>query len=86
METKYLKFIHLNLLGRETQLWQVCSKSNNALLGEIKWYSAWRQYCFFPINALFNSTCLDDIKKFIDNLNLEHKRRLNEKKDTGMGN
>ena len=76
METKYLKFIHLNLLGHKTQLWQVRSKSSNELLAEIKWYGAWRQYCFFPLNALFNSTCLDDIKKFLDKLNEEHRAMI----------
>lgn len=75
METKYLKFISLNITGRKTDFIQVRSKSSNELLGEIKWYGAWRQYCFFPLNALFNSTCLDDIKKFLDKLNEEHKSK-----------
>ena len=73
METKYLRFMNYPDPSRKTELWEIYSKSNDALLGEIKWYGAWRQYCFFPLNALFNSTCLDDIKKYLDKLNEEHK-------------
>ena len=69
METKYLRFNTFNLSGRKTAIVEVCSKSSDTLLGEIKWYGPWRQYCFFPLIAIFNSECLDDIKKFMDVMN-----------------
>ena len=73
-ETKYLKFIMVATTGK-TEVWRVISKSQGSILATIKWYGAWRQYCFFPENALFNSTCLGDIKKFLDGLNAEYRMK-----------
>lgn len=48
-------------------------------LGLIKWYSRWRQYCFYPEkNTIFNSTCLNDISKFLETIN--KKKRENDKR------
>ena len=39
-------------------------------LGQIKWYSPWRQYCFFPeIETLYNSVCMQELVKFLLALN-----------------
>lgn len=72
---KYLRFIR-DLLQEsgKTQRWQVKSKAN--YLGEIKWYSGWRQYVFYPYRGtLYNYECLDEISKFLFTLNTEHKER-----------
>jgi hypothetical protein len=77
-DTKYLEFIMVATTGK-TEIWHVISKSQGQVLAVIKWYGAWRQYCFFPAsNALFNSTCLDDIKSFLDRLNAKHRAKNNE--------
>ena len=73
IETEYMRFI-LWENKPKTQVWNIQSKSSNALLGLIKWYGPWRQYCFFPENeTTFNSKCLDQIQTHINDLNRVHK-------------
>ena len=50
----------------KTWIWFVLNKSTDYVLGTIKWYSQWRQYCFFPsADTVFNVKCLVDIQDFI---------------------
>ena len=38
-------------------------------LGEIKWRYTWRKYAFYPCSStLFDSKCLKEITKYIDDL------------------
>ena len=53
----------------KTSVWYCHSKSSNASLGVVQWYSFWRQYSFIPSrDTVFNNTCLDDINDFIGQL------------------
>ena len=66
IKSKYMEFHKIGDTGK-TEIWNVLSKSSGFNLGLIKWYSPWRQYCFFPSsNCVFNNKCLDDIQKMID--------------------
>ena len=66
--SKYMEFDKVRDTGK-TEIWNIISKSSEFILGQIKWYGPWRQYCFFPSpNSVFNNGCMDDIKKFINNL------------------
>ena len=66
--TRYLSFIEAPATGK-TSVVNVVSRSSGAVLGKIKWYGPWRQYCFFPIHdCLFNKGCLSDINDMIDEL------------------
>ena len=39
-------------------------------LGEIKWFGAWRQYCFYPEgNTIFDRKCLTYINNFLEEIN-----------------
>ncbi len=39
------------------------------ILGYIKWYGPWRQYCLFPLeNIIFNMDCMRYIIDFINEL------------------
>lgn len=73
MKTRY-EYIHFKLdvtasKGRKTNIYAILSKSSNHILGYIKWYGAWRQYCFYPNGeTVYNVGCLDDIKDFIKQL------------------
>lgn len=50
----------------KTKKWEIFSKSSGAHLGTIKWFGAWRQYCFFPErHTIWNTGCLEDVNKFI---------------------
>jgi len=54
-------------------IWVVKSISKGNELGEIKWYGAWRQYCFYPAdNCIFNKTCMNHI---IDHIEREMAKR-----------
>ncbi|KKM86433.1 hypothetical protein LCGC14_1279120 [marine sediment metagenome] len=65
MNSRWLYFYLLERKSK-TNVWTVNSKNQGTLLGEIRWYSPWRQYCFYPINSIFNSEGLGEIKKFLD--------------------
>lgn len=71
--SRYLRF-ELALNKPKTSVWNVVSKGHHTLLGQIKWFGRWRQYCFYPENAIFNSECLSDIKDFLEEqMNLRKK-------------
>jgi len=66
--SKYMEFDKVGDTGK-TEIWNIISKSSEFILGQIKWYGPWRQYCFFPSpNSVFNNGCMEDIKKFIGEL------------------
>lgn len=66
--SNYLEFKMIVPYGKaKTDQYEVIAKSTGWLLGHIKWYSKWRQYCFFPISdTLFNGGCLTDIRDFLN--------------------
>lgn len=53
----------------KTEIWNVLSSSNDFILGQIKWYAPWRQYCFNPSpHTIFNTICMSDIRAMIKKL------------------
>lgn len=71
---------------RETKYYLVYSRFDVVCLGEIKWYSRWRQYCFFPSakeETVWSSDCLQELANFINDLweewRKEHQRDLRAK-------
>lgn len=60
----------------KTSQW-VCHKVDSCVtLGFIKWYGAWRQYCFFPEGStIFNKGCMLDVTDFIDQLMEERRNK-----------
>jgi len=55
--------------NRKTSDYDVINRSGGYSLGKIKWYGAWRQYCFFPEHStVWNSGCLKDILDFMEKL------------------
>ena len=81
MESKYLEFFKTDHTGK-TEVYDVRGKrradlyeNKGYVLGHIKWYSPWRQYCFYPSpSCVFNNGCLGDISAFIKGLMEERKR------------
>ena len=64
--SKWIEFVLIKQ-GEKTNVWNVDVKSNKATLGQIKWYSGWRKYSFFPLlGTLYEPTCLRDIASFIE--------------------
>lgn len=75
MKTKF-KFIHFVKTEdkAKTSVWSCLNNRSNAELGVIKWYPAWRQYCYFPtVRAVYSVGCFNDINEFIGGLENERK-------------
>jgi hypothetical protein len=46
------------------------------ILGEIGWWSPWRQYTFTPSgNTIWNESCMDEIAAFLRLMTKEHKTK-----------
>ena len=48
-----------------------CINNNGVQVGQIKWFGAWRKYCFYSINGIYDNNCLLEIITFLDNINKE---------------
>ena len=64
-------FIRFEMLDRpadrKTDIWIVYPRSGSAQLGEVKFFGAWRKFCFFPGAAMiFDCSCLRDIAEFCE--------------------
>ena len=59
-----------------------CFNKSNCFLGEVRWNSAWRQYCFITaekgsvVDLILAKSCLDDISHFIGQLMNDRKHPL----------
>ncbi len=67
------EFIEFELLKKnpKTSIYAVQNLKSNRMIGLIKWYGPWRQYCFFPDrDTIFNMDCMryiiDYIKELMD--------------------
>jgi hypothetical protein len=62
---------------KKTKTIQLCSKISGFVLGYIKWYGPWRQYCFLPSpSSVFSLGCMRDISAKINELNIDHREQL----------
>lgn len=66
----------------KTQVFDVRANNSGDLLGQIKWHSHWRQYCFFSNEIILSKGCMIDINNFID---LVMKYKKLEFDDDGIG-
>ena len=69
--TEKKRFISFKLLEKKpkTSVYAVINVKLGNILGIIKWYPSWRQYCFFPeSDTVFNKDCLSDIENFVQEL------------------
>jgi hypothetical protein len=70
LKTRY-KYVHFESPEEEQKhsRWMVVNNKSGALLAWLKWYSGWRQYCFYPLyGTMFSHSCLADIVNFIKQL------------------
>lgn len=59
----------------KTSVFVVLDKRGD-LLGQIRWWASWRQYCFFPLNnRVFSQGCMNDICSFLDELKEERRNK-----------
>jgi hypothetical protein len=72
--TAYMVFRSETVTGK-TGRWTIRNVRSGDILGEIRWYGAWRQYTFMPVSGtVFNVGCMEDITRFI-------KERMQERKE-----
>lgn len=68
----------------KTKVFNIVPKEQpNSIIGVIKWYGAWRKYCFFTMpNCIFETNCLSNINAFLHKLNTEWKVQQQQKKQS----
>jgi hypothetical protein len=67
-EYKYISFEEVETKGK-TRKFNCLNKKSGFVLGEVKWITGWRQYCFLPTEyTQFSVGCLNDIIDFIKKL------------------
>jgi hypothetical protein len=55
-----------SLKGR-TETWEVWSLHDAIHLGQVRWYSRWRRYCFFPSSGtVYDPDYLRSIARFLE--------------------
>lgn len=77
IESEYLSFIEDDHYKGKTKRITILSKRHCSVLGEIKWYGAWRQYTFWPDQGtIWNTQCLEDVQNYIRALMAERRKSL----------
>jgi hypothetical protein len=72
-----------DLLKKKTGVWRIEAIQSSAVLGGIKWYPAWRRYCFYPLaDTIFDANCLWDIADFCARMTKEQ-REIAKKRRVG---
>lgn len=76
--SKWVDFLEIpRPVSTKTKLWYVVAKQGGSHLGEVRWYSPWRKYAFYPVEtAIFEQDCLRDIASFIEARTTLHKEGL----------
>lgn len=62
--------------GSKTKCFTVVSRHTGTILGHVKWYVPWRQYTFFPLNAVFDKKCLRELADYCELATNEHRDAL----------
>lgn len=81
-QTKYLAFVDTDQPEtKKTKIIAIVSIHHDEAIGEIRWFSRWRQYCFYPYKeTVWNTDCLNDVNEVIRELMLKRKLELGTKK------
>lgn len=60
---------------RKTPIYYIFEFNTNCI-GEIKWYSPWRKFCFYPDkNTVWCDECLKEIMNFMLKINIDYKNK-----------
>jgi hypothetical protein len=66
--------------GCKTPRYLVRNKSQDAILGIIKWYGAWRQFCFFPQpETVWSTGCLAGLQQAMGSIAARYKQQRDVK-------
>lgn len=83
------EFIEIKLVEEKskTKVYDVINKKEGYVLGQIKWNSSWRKYCFEPtsdFSTTFDDQCLFMIARFILRTNEEYRKEKSLRDDENM--
>ncbi len=74
-ESKWIRFQLADKQNPKTKIWNVITKEDNFILGQIKWFGIWRQYAFFPVSdTVYEKICLNDISNFLKEQTINRKQ------------
>ena len=64
--------------SRKTPILHICSKLSRDEIGLIKWYGAWRKFCFFPNpETICDEKCLTSLNEFLIKYNKDWREKKN---------
>ena len=68
MSPSYISFkLNDRQISHKTNTWEVWSLDEASHLGQVRWYSPWRKYCFFPASGtIWEEVCLRDVAVFLE--------------------
>ena len=70
-QNDYFRIVKETLENRKTPIYHI-ETLGGLYLGEIKWYGAWRKFCFFPNKeTIWDNKCLKLVIDFLDRINKE---------------
>lgn len=73
---KWISFVERPQGAKKTRTWEVISDFGGAELGQVRWFSRWRGYAFFPHSStVFEKDCLRDLANFVETKTKEHKAK-----------
>lgn len=62
-------------LKAKTDTWEVWSLDEANHLGQVRWYSPWRKYCFFPgHDTVWEQDCLRFVAEFVESETEKHRK------------
>lgn len=70
------KYIHFRIarVKPKTNVYSVCSNSDDQRIGLIYWHGAWRQYVFEPhVEVIWSIGCINELSKFLGKLKTNKK-------------
>lgn len=74
-ESNYFKISELYYKNRKTPVLTIYSKEGYNL-GEIRWYGAWRKFCFYPNeDTIWDNKCLEEIVSFLNKYNKDWRNK-----------
>jgi hypothetical protein len=60
---------------KKTDSWEVWALSDASHIGQVRWHSPWRKYCFFPASGVaMEQDYLRSVAEFIESATEKHRR------------
>ena len=79
-QSEYIEIIKEEFVNRKTPIYHINSKHSQDEIGVVKWYGAWRKYCFFPNgDTIWDMKCLQQVCDWLLEVNTPIKNRTTKK-------